>query len=291
MNKKTLLIVCISLLLAIALFIIVKGLQNPQRLTIDSEQTTEKEQEDLHPDGEQDDSESEDQKFISALTEAIQSTISFFAHKETNIVAIGDSLTQGVGDSQKKGGYVGILERTINKEDQLAHFENYGKRGDRTDQLIDRLDSTEIQASIREADIILITIGANDIMQVVKENITNLTYEQFTEARTKYESRLQSLFNKIKALNGKAEIYLIGFYNPFAKYFPNIKELEAIADDWNRTSEQVTEQYERVTYIPTDDLFANPDDELYADDNFHPNDQGYEQIAQRVLDYLTDEER
>src|SRR5699024_11649105 len=90
--------------------------------------------------------------------------------------------------------------------DQLAHIENYGKRGDRTDQLIDRLDSTEIQASIREADIILITIGANDIMQVVKENITNLTYEQFTEARTKYESRLQSLFNKIKALNGKAEI-------------------------------------------------------------------------------------
>src|SRR5699024_9631152 len=158
MNKKTLLIVCISLLLAIALFIIVKGLQTPQRLTIDSEQTTEEEQEDLHPDGEQDDSESEDQKFISALTEAIQSTISFFAHKETNIVAIGDSLTQGVGDSQKKGGYVGILERTINKEDQLAHFENYGKRGDRTDQLIDRLDSTEIQASIREADIILITI-------------------------------------------------------------------------------------------------------------------------------------
>src|SRR5699024_12036284 len=117
----------------------------------------------------------------------------------TNIETSGDSLKQGVSDSQKKGGYVGILERTINRENQLAHFEKYGKRGDRTDQLIDRLDSTEIQASIREADIILITIGANDIMQVVKENITNLTYEQFTEARTKYESRLQSLFNKIKA--------------------------------------------------------------------------------------------
>src|SRR5699024_9732743 len=143
----------------------------------------------------------------------------------------------------------------------------------------------------READIILITIGANDIMQVVKENITNLTYEQFTEARTKYESRLQSLFNKIKALNGKAEIYLIVFYNTFSKYFCNIKELEAIADDWNRTIDQVTEQYERVTYIPTDDLFAKPDDELYAVDNFHPNVQGYEQIAQLVLDYLTDEER
>src|SRR5699024_4887601 len=112
-----------------------------------------------------------------------------------------------------------------------------------------------------------------------------------TEARTKYESRLQSLFNKIKALNGKAEIYLIGFYNPLAKYDPNIKELEAIADDWTRASEQETEQYEHVTYIPTDELLANPYDQRYADDNFHANDQGYEQIAQRVLDYLSDEER
>jgi len=32
------------------------------------------------------------------------------------------------------------------------------------------------------------------------------------------------------------------------------------------------------------------DEELFAEDNFHPNDEGYRRIAQRVLDYLTDEE-
>src|SRR5699024_1365343 len=146
MNKKTLLIVCISLLLAIALFIIVKGLQNPQRLTIDSEQTTEKEQEDLHPDGEQDDSESEDQKFISALTEAIQCTISFFAHKETNIVVIHESLTKENGDSQKNEGHVAILQLLIKKEHQLEHFDNYIHCGEHTDKLLDRLVFSQIHA-------------------------------------------------------------------------------------------------------------------------------------------------
>ncbi|HEX6594029.1 MAG TPA: SGNH/GDSL hydrolase family protein [Bacillota bacterium] len=293
MNKKTV-IICISLLLSIVMFVIVQHQQTPDPLTI--EQEVEQDIEDEKHTEERDDEvgekeEVDDSPLMSMLTEAVQSTIHFFTQKETKIVAIGDSLTQGVGDSTERGGFVGILDRTINREEKLAHFENYGKKGDRTDQLIERLDSTDIQASIREADIVLITIGANDIMQVVKENITNLTYEPFSEARKLYETRLHSLFNTLKNINKDANIYLVGFYNPFAKYFPQIKELEAIVTDWNETSEQVTQEFHRVTYIPTDDLFKETDEELFAEDNFHPNTVGYHRIAQRVLDYLIAEER
>src|SRR5699024_5743876 len=114
--------------------------------------------------------------FTESLVDAVKD---LFLKKDTHIVALGDSLTQGVGDVSGEGGYVGILDKTINKEEKRTAFTNFGKRGSRTDQLLDRLSDPEITKEIKKADIILITIGANDIMQVVKENFTNLTFEQF----------------------------------------------------------------------------------------------------------------
>ncbi|MDY0409553.1 GDSL-type esterase/lipase family protein [Paracerasibacillus soli] len=158
------------------------------------------------------------------------------------MVAIGDSLTEGVGDETNNEGYVGILDETINAEYDLAHLDNFGKRGNRTDQLLNRLDTPDIQSAISKAQIILITIGANDIMKVLRENITNITYEPFAKEKEAYENRLKQIFEKMRADNPRAKIYLIGFYNPFEGYFKDIKELTLIADEWNKTSKAITGQ-------------------------------------------------
>lgn len=224
------------------------------------------------------------------ISGTIKSTLDFFFLKEINIVAIGDSLTQGVGDRTGEGGYIGILDRTINHDRNIAVFENYGKRGNRTNQLLKRLDEPNIIASIKQADIVLLTIGANDIMQVAKENFTNLTFKQFAEERVHFKERLTHIFSKIKEQNPYAQIYLLGIYNPFKQYFEDIKELEMIVNDWNNTSASVTAQFEDSTFIPIKDLFDHSEEPLFADDHFHPNYHGYYLIAERVLPYLTDYE-
>lgn len=229
-------------------------------------------------------------KDVTAIIEdAVKNTIDYFANRETHLVAIGDSLTQGVGDATGDGGYVGILDKTINKNSQLVEFENYGKRGNRSDQLLKRLDKPEIAKSIKQADIVTITIGANDIMKIVKENITNLSYHDFAKERGDYQKRLTSILDKINDLNTDASIYLLGFYNPFDKYFPEIKELNEIVNDWNTIGESVSKEYENVTFIPTIDLFDDSDVDLFSEDNFHPNTRGYKLIAKRILKYLTAE--
>jgi len=223
------------------------------------------------------------------FSEAVQRTIDFFANREANVTALGDSLTQGVGDNVVEGGYVSILDNTINENHQLVAFDNYGKRGHRSDQLLKWLDNPEVEQSVESADIVLITIGANDIMQVVKENFTNLNMNDFTQARETYEEHLQQIFDKINDLNEDAKIYLIGIYNPFLNYFPDIRELSMIVDDWNETSRDVVEQYDNATFIPVADLFASGEKHLFADDHFHPSHQGYQLFARRILDYLTDQ--
>ncbi|WP_339213030.1 SGNH/GDSL hydrolase family protein [Ornithinibacillus sp. FSL M8-0202] len=227
-------------------------------------------------------------EFSKEFKAAIQSTIKFFSTQESHIVAIGDSLTQGVGDSTKQGGYVGILDSQLNADANLVTFDNYGKRGNRTDQLLKRIDEPEIVKSLKRADIVIMTIGANDIMQVLKENFTNITYEAFSKERVNYEKRLHQIFAKLEELNPNASVYLVGFYNPFQQYFEHIKELDMIVDNWNHTSEQVAKEA-GATFIPTKDIFISTEVNLFADDHFHPNDIGYKLIAERILNYLVRE--
>lgn len=219
------------------------------------------------------------------VREVVEIAIDFF-QKDQKIVAIGDSLTEGVGDETKSGGYVGILNHTFEDNNLNITVENFGKKGNRSDQLLKRLENEETASAIKDADIVLITIGGNDIMKVLKSNFMNVTMEPFQEERVKYEERLTTIFNKINELNPETEIYLIGFYNPFERHFGEIKELSMIIDNWNETGKSLSEQYENVSFIPTNDLFSNSNQDLLADDEFHPNTTGYKLIAQRIIEYL-----
>jgi lysophospholipase L1-like esterase len=219
------------------------------------------------------------------VREVVEIALDFFK-KDQKIVAIGDSLTEGVGDETKSGGYVGILNHTFEDNNLNITVENYGKKGNRTDQLLKRLEKEDVASAIKQADIVLITIGANDIMNVLKSNFMNVTMEPFQEERVKYIERLKAIFNKINDLNPDTQIYLIGFYNPFERHFGEIKELGMIIDNWNDAGKIIAEEYNNVRYIPTKDLFINTNMDLLAEDEFHPNTSGYKQMAQRVLEYL-----
>ncbi|MDR4887281.1 SGNH/GDSL hydrolase family protein [Fredinandcohnia sp. QZ13] len=219
------------------------------------------------------------------VREAIKGTINLFK-KDLRIVAIGDSLTEGIGDQTESGGYVGILNHTFEDNQLNISIENYGKKGNRTDQLLKRLDQDDITSAIKKADIILITIGANDVMKVVKDNFLSLTMEPFNREIDEFEDRLRSIFYKMNELNPDVHIYLIGFYNPFEQYFGNIEELGMIMTTWNEAGKAVTEEFENVSYIPTADLFVPSDTELLADDRFHPNTLGYKRMAKRILEEI-----
>lgn len=231
------------------------------------------------------------EQVTEALIDSIKNAFDYLFTKETHIVAIGDSLTEGVGDETGNGGYIGVLERTINKQHKIAHFYNLGKRGQRTNQLLKRLNNADIMTEIKNADIVLITIGANDIMQVLKENFVSLKLEQFDKERGLFEKRLQQIFETIQGYNEKAHIYLLGVYNPFGKYFREIEELDLITNDWNESSEKITNQYKNITFIPIYDIFTGQKEHLLADDHFHPNERGYYRMAERVLNYMVSEER
>src|SRR5699024_5668628 len=165
---------------------------------------------------------SADNSLKDYLTDKFNKAMKRIFKNDIKITAIGDSLTQGVGDEEDNGGYVGILEDTINKDNDLVEIDNFGKRGNRTDHLIQRTEEAELKESLAEADIILNIIGANNIMQIFKENFTDLDMNQFETGQNNYENRLHQIFSDLESMNSRADIYLVGFYNPFSEHFSEI---------------------------------------------------------------------
>ncbi len=219
---------------------------------------------------------------------------------DMKLVAIGDSLTEGVGDDTNKGGYVPLLASGL---DDVCHFRsiesfNYGKSGNRTTQVTARIqESKEIQEGIKKADAIVITIGANDLLKVAKDNIfKSLSVETFSKPREEYITNIKTMYQEIRKYNPNCPIYHLGIYNPFYYNFKDITELQSIIDLWNQTTLEFAEQEKNVHFVPINDLIyqgngdekqqSNVNNLLSEADSFHPNNTGYQIIANTFRDEM-----
>lgn len=222
--------------------------------------------------------------------------------QKVELVAIGDSLTEGVGDSLGSGGYVPrvaeLMEETEPVSEVITH--NFGVSGNRSDQILSRMETDpEIEAAVKEADMVIFTVGGNDIIKTFKNELLNVQLESFKEPLKLYEKNVEMMVEKVQEWKPDTEIYLFGVYNPYALYFSEIKEMQVILDEWNKKTSAIAQQYDNTHYVPIDEAFivdANPTDVksaqsspentqvienpyLYEDDLFHPNDAGYSKMA------------
>lgn len=211
-----------------------------------------------------------------------------FISEPIQIVSVGDSLTQGVGDSTNRGGYVPYLKEYLETERGISEAEivNYGVKGNRTSQLISKLKTDEVKNSLTTADMVLITIGGNDVMKVVRENFSTLELELFDEEKKQFEKNLRTIIALIREINPSGTIVLIGLYNPFYEWFPDVEEMDVIMQDWNVTSRTILTDYERAYFVDIADIFQESEENLLYTDYFHPNDLGYEKMAVRIYETL-----
>lgn len=215
-----------------------------------------------------------------------------FMPRDISIVSVGDSLTEGIGDVHELGGYISYLKTDLESIKSIRHanFTNFGINGNRTDQLLKRLKQEHISAAIEDADLVIITIGGNDVMKVFRDNLLGLNINRFVAAQTGYNTRLRQIIETIRTYNDHVAIILVGIYNPFIKWFSDIKEMDEIVDNWNRASSEVIAEFEHASFVPIADIFENNEESLLYTDHFHPNNRGYELISQRIYAYLQEQD-
>lgn len=201
------------------------------------------------------------------------------------VVALGDSLTRGTGDSSGKG-YVGyVREELEEKSAQPVTLFNLGIRGQRSGQLVNQVQETQVKNQLKQADYILITIGGNDLFQG-GQTLLDADQDTIEKLQKDYLSNLSSIFQEIRSANKEATIFFVGLYNPFLE-LDDSKETSDVVRLWNYNSAELAADYQGIVFVPTFDLFElNVADYLYTD-QFHPNKAGHQIIAERVASLIT----
>ena len=218
-----------------------------------------------------------------------------------SIVAIGDSLTQGVGDSNSVGGgYVTRLTKKVQDKYKVkTESHNYGVSGDTSSQIMARIKSDKkMHQDLPDADIITVTVGGNDFMHLLQRKGLDLTAGQIADEQVQFDKRLTQLLTDIRGYNKKAPIYLIGIYNPFSIYLSNVKNAKIAFINWNKGSAKIASKFNDTHFVDINNLYqtksinkkvkktgVNP--YLYKKDHFHPNGIGYDMMTDKVFDSVS----
>lgn len=221
-------------------------------------------------------------------------------------VAIGDSLTQGVGDTTNQGGFVPLLAQSLtNETDFEVKAINYGASGNTSSQILSRMqEKKEIGKDLKQARLMTLTVGGNDLRKAVLEDTSNLDLDRFDKPAKRYVKNLKQIIDLARKDNPDLPIYVVGIYNPLYLNFPDLTDLQIVVDQWNQRTEQTLAAYKDVYFVPVNDLLYKgidgksgvteweqgketiTNDALYDEDSFHPNNTGYEIMKEAVLERI-----
>ena len=225
-----------------------------------------------------------------------------------NYVAIGDSLTEGVGDTTNQGGFVPLLADSLSGAyGYQVTTSNYGVSGNTSQQILKRMTEKEaIQDDLKKANLMTLTVGGNDVMAVIRKKLTTLQVSSFTKPAKAYQKRLRQIIEVARSENPNLPIYILGIYNPFYLNFPEMTEMQEVIDNWNNQTEAVTTEYEGVYFVPINELLYKGldgeegivessgqqtqiiNDVLFTGDHFHPNNTGYRIMSTAVMEKISE---
>jgi lysophospholipase L1-like esterase len=202
--------------------------------------------------------------------------------RDVRIVILGDSLARGTGDASGLGIGSNLSTMLRNRKVKVDRMVNLAVNGARTGDLLSQLESRNVQILIRESSVVVLSIGGNDLFGLASERPGERPADIVPELE-RVEERVATVVEKIRGANPNARIFLVGLYNPFALAADGARVSSAVAL-WNA---RIIERFRgdaNFTLVQTSDIFSHRD--RLSNDRFHPGDEGYRIIAQRISDSL-----
>ncbi|MGV3079114.1 SGNH/GDSL hydrolase family protein [Streptococcus sp. 32226D021BW] len=237
-----------------------------------------------------------------------QEELGLSVNRKFRYLALGDSLTEGVGDVTGQGGFVPLLAQSlVNEYGYEVDVQNFGVSGNTSKQILKRMkENEELKQALKEADLLTLTVGGNDLRKVIVSNLSNLKLSTFDKPAREYGRNLEKIVKRARQENADLPIYILGIYNPFYLSFPELTEMQTVVNKWNQTTKQITEKYKDVYFVEINDLLykglegemglsqsssASTNNLLYEDDHFHPNNTGYEIMKKALLEKMYETEK
>lgn len=222
-----------------------------------------------------------------------------------HIVALGDSLTQGDGDDSGRG-YPGRLLEMVNAVRPDSTLSNFGQSGWSSDAIINGDQGLESQltravselqdaSSQGKAALALVWIGSNDLWYLYEFGGDIDDAGDASDAQ-RFEANIDTILSQLRGTGAQVVIALLDDQSKrpialkgeaFVAITPDeMSRMSVHVDVYNQIIRDKAAQYGALTVdFYSTDIFTNPAT-LYDDGN-HPNQAGYDIIAQKWFDAIS----
>jgi len=200
------------------------------------------------------------------------------------VLVLGDSLSHGTGDPTGNG-YAADVSAALRRRGPVETV-NLAVAGAESSDLRTLVESANVRSLAASADVILLSIGGNDLSHAVTGAAApTQALDALSAARSRLAGNLRAILATLRAANPSAPIRVLGLYQPFTATGRDARIGESLVLSWSTLISETALGYSNVTAVSVFDLFAGRPDRL-ATDRFHPNRDGYRAIAERVLQTL-----
>lgn len=242
-------------------------------------------------------------KFVVVLLTAFQlivnpaSAMTGNKGKTVHYLALGDSLAAGMIETGGMGkGYPDFLAQYLKEADLLASYnKGFAVSGYTTTDVLTELKSdvkkfstetakeVSLLDEVKKADIITISVGANDVLKFVKPNkegSMQFDVQQIIQAFGQIATNYDKILKRIAQLNPTADVFIMGYYNPFAYVKEYTGQINLLVSMMDRTMMQVAEKNDAYFVEIADVIASNIELYLPNPQNIHLSEAGYEVVAQ-----------
>lgn len=205
------------------------------------------------------------------------------APKESNsikIVIMGDSIAKGTGDEKGKGFSGYLPDYMKNQTPKEIFVENIGTVGLKSAGLLEQLQNEKLDPLLSSSDIVLLSIGGNDIRSLQYMNDTTKE-DKFKDTEDNYLKNLKEILRIIRKNSANTYIIFVGLYNPYERSTSSNEDTK-LTNTWNYDTQQIIEANAKMVFVPTFDIFKFNLNRFIAPDGLHPNSLGYQAIADRI---------
>lgn len=254
-------------------------------------------------------------RFLAASVLALQLTIPAVASAEetsdtiapswmrqADYVALGDSLAHGMNEIGAIGlGYTDFVAQVLQQEGFITSYnKGFAYSGYTTKNVLADLQSdvekpvtgfgytseqAKLRDSIKEAELITLTAGANDILPILKESLaTGVNAVEILKASQGAMKNIAAILAEINSLNPQAQVYVMGYYNSFPYFNEDLQSQFKMLLAVMNTTIKTTAEKAGAVFVPTIEVVAKDvANYLPNPENIHLSEAGYSAVANEAF--------
>jgi lysophospholipase L1-like esterase len=200
-----------------------------------------------------------------------------------NHLALGDSIIRGYRIRDDENIITQFSTQLSVETGKQVLSQNEGVIGITSERLNVLVQDGLYDEAIKEADIITVNVGGNDILKLVKQSDIYSALKSFDTLQEGFSQNLAEITSRIGELNPSATIVLLELYNPMPADHQFYSLADKLLPQWNLMIYEAANSTSSSIVVQTTNIINSKNLEYLASDGVHPNPSGNTAISSQML--------